>query len=363
MRLERRVALLTALLICVTLTVGGWIMYADGRHLLDESESREIDATSLVLTTAIDQAGSLTVSHAELLARDDVNRALLKSGDRAGLQARMKPVLDRLKQEAGVDVLHFQTAGLKSFLRVWAPADFGQDLSRIRPMVLSANHTRLPQKGLEIGLKGLSLRAVSAMVAADQVIGTVEVGVSLSKLMGLANSSTGADFAIFLDPQFIPNVKGGFAERGEGLKLDASTQAPLFGDLQKLGLVKMTRQSLTAIVPRDNQILGVLSRPLLDYSGKMIGTLVVAKDFAAVEQQFRGTWITISVVSICGFLMAFAVLIVALRAFLFRPLERLAHQLERGETAEPTSSLLLYLRIREALLQAPAAGNEEEERR
>lgn len=350
MSLERRLSLAAALVIAVTLLLGGYILFADGKSNLAESEKNQIETTSLVFLTAVSQAESLTVSHTELLARNSDVAAFLKSGDRDGLQAAMKPVFERLKVEAGVDVLHFQTAAMKSFLRVWKPADFGQDLSRIRPMVLAANKSRQPQKGLEIGLAGLSLRAVSAIAEGDAVVGTVEVGVSLMSLMELAKSTTGADFAIFLDPQFIPDGKGGYGAKGSALKLDVSTNSQLFADMQARGAVTMTREPTSEITDYAGRNMGLLIRPLLDFSGKSIGVLLVAKDFSAAESAFRGSWITVAVIAICGFLIAYAVVMVVLRSFVFRPLEELVVDAADGQLPDPTSSLTSYLGLREAII-------------
>ncbi|MBL0370791.1 hypothetical protein JJB09_02005 [Rhizobium sp. KVB221] len=357
MSLERRLSLITSLIIALTLGIGGFIFYNDGRGSLAAGEKEQIEATGLVLTTTMSQAESLTVSHSELLAQDPAVIELMRTGDRTALQARMKPVFDSLKVDAGADVLHFHTADMKSFLRVWSPDDYGQDLSRIRPMILSANKHAKSQKGLEIGLSGLSLRAVSPIRSEGVVVGTVEVGVSLKTLMELAKSSTGADFAIFLDPQFIPDGKGGHGEKGAALQLGAATDSQLFDDLQSRGLVHLTRSAESSTTRLGDIQLGLLNRPLLDYSGKMIGTLIVAKDFTAIEAGFRATLVTVAVVAICGLLIAYGVLMVMLRALVFRPLEKLAADRLGGEVNNPAVCLSTYLRIRSIPLQEPLLAN------
>ena len=350
MSLERRLSLAAALVISVTLLIGGYILFEDGKSNLARSEQEQIETTSLVLLTAISQAESLTVSHAELLARESTVAELVRSGDRLALQASMKPVFERLKVEAGVDVLHFQTADMKSLLRAWKPDDFGQDLSRIRPMVLAANKSRQPQKGLEIGLAGLSLRAVSAIVRDEAVVGTVEVGVSLMSLMELAKSTTGADFAIFLDPQFIPDGKGGYGAKG-ALKLDVSTNGEFFSAIQARGQVKMTREPTSAVSDDNGRTTSLLARPLLDFSGKTIGVLFVAKDFSSSVSAFRSSWITVVVIAICGFLIGYAVIMIILRSFVFRPLERLVLGAGQGDLPEVTGSLQRYPRLRDAVVE------------
>jgi sensor histidine kinase regulating citrate/malate metabolism len=350
MSLERRLSLAAAFVIAATLLVGSYIVFADGKSNLADSEKSQIDTTSLVFLTAVNQAESLSVSHADLLSRDPKLIELMKSGDRAALLATMKPTFERLKIEAGVDVMHFHTADMTSFLRVWSPDDFGQDLSRLRPMVLSANKSRQPQKGLEIGLNGLSLRAVAAMMDNDAVVGTVEVGVSLASLMELAKSTTGADFAIYLDPQFLPDGKGGLEPKGQSLQLNVSTDNRLFADVSARGLVKMTREPVSEVAGHSDRSLGLLTRPLLDYSGKTVGVLVVAKDFTTAESAFRASWITVAVVSICGFLVAYGLVMIILRSLVFRPLEKLVVDASADETPDTVASLKTYLKLREQVI-------------
>lgn len=337
MKLDTKLSIVAALALALTLSIGGWMLQLDARALLTEAEQQEIDATSLVLATAMDQAAILSATHSENLARDPVVVARLKAGDRAGLQAYARPVFERLGALGGVDVLHFHGPDMHSFLRVWEPDNFGQDLSRFRPMIVAVNHDRRVRKGLELGVRGLSLRAVSAVAEGESLIGTVEVGVDLKSLTELSKAATGADYALVLD------AAAGITDKGEpstqtGLTIEAATDTRLFQKLQQAGRIRLSRAAYLEKAEIDGRTLGVMGRPLLDFSGRMIGTIVVTRDFTSLEGHLARARITIAAAVIVGFLTIFAIVMVTLRSLVLRPLETLT-ELVKADTVEDASTM------------------------
>ncbi|WP_421594721.1 cache domain-containing protein [Shinella sp. M27] len=352
MKLDKTLSIVAAAALALTLSVGGWVLQMDARALLTQAEEQEIDATSLVLATAMDQAATLSATHAESLARDPAIITHLKSSDRAGLQAYARPIFEQLRTLGGVDVLHFHSADMHSFLRVWEPENFGQDLSRFRPMIVAANHDRRVRKGLELGVRGLSLRAVSAVTEGENLIGTVEVGVDLKSLTELSKAATGADYALFLD------AAAGITDKGEpsqetGLKIEASTDAGLFQTLQQTGSIRLSRAAYLDKAKIDGRTLGIMGRPLLDFSGRMIGTIVVTRDFTGLEGHLSRSLVTIAAVAIVGFLVTFSIIMVTLRSLVLRPLETLAEQVKANAAnkAEILSSLPEFRALQSAVAE------------
>lgn len=320
MKLDTLLSLLAATFVALALAVGGWILSGDGTRLVSDAEHREIRVTSEVLTTAIDQASTLSLTHAESVAADPEVRRLMVAGDRAGLLAHVKPLFQRLGATGGVNVLHFHDAAMKSFLRVWEPENFGQDLSKFRPMVIAVNHNRKPAKGLEFGVKGLSLRAIAPIEDGGRLIGTVEAGVDLGALTELAKAATGSDFAIFLDPASV-NAPG---NKEGSLTVEAATDSAFFKDLQASGHIHLSREQSFETAERNGRTFGVMGRPLLDYSGNMIGTIVVTCDFTELEGHVARSTVTLMAVLLCGFIVTFAAFMIGVRAMILRPLEALA---------------------------------------
>lgn len=359
MTIDRLLALVSSLCIGVVLAAGGWLMLSDQRALLMDARQRQIDQTAVVFTTAMDQAASLSATHSEALGSDPAVGRLLKAGDRDALQAYAKPVFDRLSRLAGVDVVHFHDAQMKSFLRVWEPANFGQDLSTFRPMVVAANHDRATQKGLELGIRGLSLRAVSPVLAADgqSLIGTVEVGVNLQALADLAKAASGSDFALVLDSRYL---KGTGSAVSAGLVLDAATDKALFDHLMAEGKVRLSRDKTVTAYAVDKKSLTVQSKPLIDYSGNMIGVTLTVSDVSALEAHYNRSLVTLTSLFVAALLVVFSIIMVAIRAVVVRPLRDLAEQVETvpdtlGQIS-PASGLADYRRLENAVATALSDG-------
>lgn len=343
MKLDTALSLISAFLIAVILFIGGMVTQYSQRALLNEAEFAQIEDASTVLSTAMEQAAKLSATHSEAIAADARVAEMVKSGDRQALLDYSAPLFARLNAGGGIDVMHFHTADMKSFLRVWEPDNFGQDLSKFRPMIIAVNHNKRTQKGLELGVKGLSLRAVSAIDSTQGFAGTVEIGVDLTSLLHLAKAATGADYALFLDPAAALREDGTKVDGKAGLSIEAATDASFFGNLQQANPVRLSRAPHLTRYSTDERIFGVMGRPLLDYSGNLIGTIVIARDFSKLESHLSRSLVTIWAISICGFLIVFPVFMITIRAFVIRPLNDLATCCV-ADDAEPLSPLSSKLR-------------------
>ena len=341
MTIDRALATATALSIALVLLIGGSLVIADERSLLYDAEKREIEKTAVVLTTAMNQAATLSATHSELLSVDPNVIRMMTAGARDELQAYSKPIFDRLRGLAGIDVMHFHDATMKSFLRVWEPANFGQDLSSFRPMVVATNHSHQTQKGLEVGIKGLSLRAVSAIMDGPRLVGTVETGVRLQSLADLAKAATGGDYALVLDPQLLKGAQPSATGPSNGLVLDAATDRQLFERILGSGVVHLSHDSYQIAFDDGNRTLGVQGKPLIDYSGNVIGTILTTCDFTALRTYANRSLVTIIGVSLAGLMLMFAVIMVTIRVAVIRPLRALSESLEAGQPLPASAATAL----------------------
>jgi len=338
MALDKSLSLISAFAIAVILVSGALLTQYSERQLLQDSEFAQIEDTAAVLSTAMDQAATLSATHSEAIASDPRVADLIMAGDRQSLLDYTRPIFERLSAGGGINVMHFHTAGMKSLLRVWEPGNFGQDLSKFRPMIIAANHNRRTQKGLELGIKGLSLRAVSPVLSGGGLAGTVEIGVDLASLLELAKATTGADFALFLDPAAVVGEDGAKLDGKQRLKIEAATDTAFFGRLEQAGTVQLSRAPYLTRYSMDARVLGVMGRPLLDYSGNLIGTIVIVRDFSNLEGHLSRSVVTTAAIIVCGFLIAFSLFMIVIRAFVVRPLKDLAtHCLDAGVEASPAT--------------------------
>lgn len=365
MSLDRLLAFVSALCVGLVLLLGGWLTIADQQALLVDARQREMDQTAVVFATTMDQAAILSATHSELLAADPTIRTLLGSGARSELQAYTKPMFERLSRLAGVGVVHFHDAAMKSFLRVWEPQNFGQDLSTFRPMVVATNHDRQTQKGLELGIRGLSLRAVSPVFAANgkDFVGTVEVGVDLQALAHLAKAASGSDFALVLDRRFLKDP--GSSASANGLVLDAATDKALFEGILGAGRVQLSRSEVMFFHQLGDRNLTVQGRPLIDYSGNMIGMILAVSDFGSLETYYNRTLVTIGSVFVAGLLIVLAVFMSTVRAAVVRPLNDLTTRLRTAPqdiaTSAPSSGLKEFRDLHKAVGEAVSADRNRQE--
>ncbi|THV23180.1 cache domain-containing protein [Peteryoungia ipomoeae] len=326
MTLDRSLALATAACLALVLAVAATVVILGSRQQLAEGKRQEMQATALLLTSSMGQAASLSATQAVQIGRDAQVIAYLKAQDRAALAAYLKPSYEALASEAGVNMLHFHTPDIKSYLRVQDPENFGQDLSGFRPMILAANRSRKLQKGLEVGIAGLSLRAVAPVLDGQTLIATFEVGIELKTLMDLAKSASGADFALFLSPAmsgYVPKDKA-VSKDSSALLIESSTDTALFEKLLAAGEIGLQREPVEGEFSLDSQRFATLSQPLLDYSGRMIGTIVIARDITTLGSQFNRSLVTALTICVVGFLLCYGIVLVAIRAIILRPLGELA---------------------------------------
>lgn len=358
MTLDRSLSLVTAILLTIILGLGGYIVVDGTRQQLEAAKADEMQATALLLTSSMAQSASLSATHADRIAKDPLVLNLMKQGDRDGLTSLLKPTYDALASEAGVNMLHFHTVDIKSFLRVQDPKNFGQDLSSIRPMILATNRSRILQKGLEVGLAGLSLRAVAPILDGDTLVGTIEVGVDLKSLLELAKSASGADYALFLSPAMTGiTPKNGAAANADmsALAIEAATDTALFQSLYDRREIGLSREPVQGMAKLDDRRYGTFAQPLLDYSGRMIGTILIVRDFSSLDSGFLRAVSTATIVTLVGMILAFSVVMVCVRAMVIRPLAELATYAEvqaTGSTCEETphnDGLADYKRLRRAI--------------
>ncbi|MDZ7603084.1 MAG: hypothetical protein U1A06_17105, partial [Hoeflea sp.] len=165
----------------------------------------------------------------------------------------------------------------------------------------------------------------------------------------LAKAATGADYALFLDPAAAVQQDGTRLDGKAGLALEAATEAAFFGPLQQASAVELSRAPKFTTYRAEGRTFGVMGRPLLDYSGNLIGTIVIARDFTGLESHLSRAVVTLAVISICGFLIAFPVFMSTIRAFVIRPLGDLAASCAmdaRAVAPPPSSRLRDYLDLR-----------------
>ena len=191
------------------------------------------------------------------------------AGDRERLLQMFRTPFERLKKDFGVRQFQFHTPPATSFVRIHKPGKFGDDLTGKRPTIVKTNNEKSPVTGLDIGVFGLGLRGLTPVFKDGVHLGSVEFGMAFSKEFFEAfKSKYGTDVTLDLF-------------KGSDLEAFASTlpSALPFGS-EDAARVR-AGESFMQITELDGVPLSVLSAPLRDFAGEVVGMLRIAADRSA----------------------------------------------------------------------------------
>lgn len=184
-------------------------------HRLFSGLTVELENENLTLVrSAVDynlqNAQIRALSRAEAVADLPRARALLAARDRAGLLAEFRRMFQTQSDKYGVAQSQFHVQPATSFLSLHAPEVFGEDLSKSRPMLVTANRDRLPQAGFSITHSGPGIFGVAPMFdEANRHIGSFETGVTLEDLGDGLKNALGLEVTVFVDEDSLwENAKG-----------------------------------------------------------------------------------------------------------------------------------------------------------
>jgi hypothetical protein len=285
------------------------ITFSTQSEMIARDRDNQMAAVSEAITSALDQAGKFALTQAETTARrQSVGRALA-AGNRAELQNLSGATYAYLKTQS-VPVFGFHSADMKYLLRLHLPDSFGDDLAKIRPMVLAANKSRRSQVGLEIGIAGTFVRGVAIVENAGEFAGTVEAGLNLQPILEQVKTITNADIAIVLSQSLAGLPARGPNDQGPGelfgdLNLFASTDSQLFAALLRDGAIRLARSREVVGRNFQGESGAVLVQPLIDFSGRMIGNVVAAKTSAYQGAELRRTRTELIAAALIGAILAF----------------------------------------------------------
>ncbi len=256
-----------------------------------------------LLETSFDQAAKFSLSLAESFARNDQVREALAAGDRGRLQALSAEPYDYLSRQAGVQIFGYHSKDLRYLLRMHRPDQHGDDISGFRAMIVAANRLQRAQTGVEIGVAGIGIRGVAVVQNGTGLLGTMEVGLDLRPLIELVKATTNSEIAVLssaslagvaLDPK-LPAV-------GE-LSLMASTDEPLFLALLRSQTVRPLRDVEIGQRQIGERSYAFMSQPLVDFSGKLVGTVLMMKEDTGSRWRRLGT--ELWVIALCGGILSF----------------------------------------------------------
>ncbi len=268
---------------------------------INESEILREEDLYAVFLGRISAKEDFSIALATTVANNPEVQVAFANRDRDRLTELTLNAYQQLDEQFGVPQHQFHLPPATSFLRLHNLEKYGDDLSSFRFTVLAANAEKRPVKGLEIGRGGLGVRGVVPVSYQGQHLGTVEFGVNVDQnLIDEMKAEYGSDWQILLskEPAEIATFEGAAGDV-EGpipeLLFQASTlETPIFAQPENYQSALVGTASIQQLEIEDQNVV-ILSNPLYDFSGNIIGVVDIVSDHTAVVQQ-RNTQITISII-------------------------------------------------------------------
>ena len=220
------------------------------------------------LTNAINIANNLYIIEA------------LRSNDRGLAIKGLSKIDDEFKKYTDFKniKIHVHTADLHSFVRLWKPQKYGDDLSGFRKTIVEVKKSRAPLVAIEIGRAGLVLRGVAPVMDDGKYLGSVEFIQGLNSISRSAMKD-GISIVTVMDKRF------------SDIATFLKSQKTLLGKyaiVTKNGAYDEKFVENLATVDKLQPVFNssdyfVVSLPIKDFSGETVGYALIGKPLKSIE--------------------------------------------------------------------------------
>lgn len=253
-------------------------------------------------------------------SKEDMVRAFA-ARDREALQQISAPFFKTLQKENPyLSTLCWITPDNRNFLRVNNPDEgFDDDVSHVRPDIVSANRNRGALSGYIVGRHGLQYRVIQPVVYDNQFVGLVQFGIDVKLFLDVVRDQLDSPVGLV-----IPKAKAELIKKRQVSTTDAQTHIvqSLTMDFfeQTNGSVNWDIQRQQIKFGSQNYIL-VNVFDFLDYQGGAQGALFVALDITKQNSRLESQLTIVIVISLAVLLLSFALLYSSYGALIGQVLE------------------------------------------
>jgi methyl-accepting chemotaxis protein len=258
--------------------------------MVDAQQAEQLSSAEQKFYTSLDLKAQETEALASYFAAMPEFQKLVAARNRDGLIAMLRQPFESNKARLGITQMQVHTADVRSLLRVMQIDKFGDDLSKIRPMLVEVNRDKQHRRGLEAGVVGMAIRgAAPVMDEKGGHVGSIEAGAFLDTAFLKRISGAGVTYAVHIPGD------GGLK------RLSASYEQKDSYATTDMLVVALRGEAERKTVQTGSGVFTVLATPLKDYSGKAIGALeIVVDSTAALAARNAGLWQTIVLGGLMG---------------------------------------------------------------
>ena len=336
------------ILIVITVLVIVTLAFLSNRlfhNLTSAVEQNQFDLMKTIIRSSLRAAEDRAMARAEMIANLPSVRDTFAKRDRERLLAECGPMFEIQKAKYGVDQMQFHVPPAVSFLRLHAPTQHSDDLTKFRPLVVAVNTDRVARKGLVIARTGPAIFGVVPMTdLAGAHSGSLDVGMDFNPILDGLKATYQLELALFIAEEPLRKFATGLSgdvlaeenRRGKFIKFH-STHWALMKDLaSESDVINVTEDGYTRELR--GVTYGVLTMPLRDPGGEPLGLLAVAKDFSASRAAAGRSLVWQSLLALFAIVALAVAIIVVIRGFLLRPMQMINERfaaLAKGDRSRP----------------------------
>jgi methyl-accepting chemotaxis protein len=322
-------ALIAAIVVVIAAVTAITVSLFSG--LVQSVEAEQFKMMKSIVSFNLKGAENRALARAEMIADLPMAQQLLAARDRPRMLNEFGKMFQGQKAKYGVDQAQFHLAPHTSFLRLQAPDQHSDDLSKFRPMVVAVNQDRVARKGLAIARTGPAIFGVVPVAdEAGQHLGSFEFGLDFGAVLASLKEAYGLELAVFIE-------EGPLRQFARGLGGDVLNDANRVGKYMKFHSTRWelmkgltTAEDLVNVTDAaeftreiSDVTYGVLLLPLRNSGGEQLGVIAVARDFSASRGAAGKTLVWQITLALFAIIVLAGVVLVVLRGFVTRPLEML----------------------------------------
>ncbi|MBN2795590.1 MAG: hypothetical protein JXR88_09305 [Clostridia bacterium] len=280
MKLKTKINLTISAVLIVLFSVIIGFVFLNSRSNLKNQEDQFVSTLSDSIKSNLTTQLNTTLVSVETVANMPLVQQLFNNRDREGLTELLLPSYESIKDQ--VAQFQFHLPDSTSFLRLHKPEKYGDSLKEFRFTVNEANAQQKTMMGIEEGVAGYGLRVVVPMFFNGKHIGSVEYGndFGLTYLEGI-KSEFGKDATLY---RYVLENNHVIIDDQSML---ASTLEDNSYDIPDEVLIKLQNNEPIYYIDRENENIGLILIPNMDFQGKISSFTEIVNDRSDVVASQR----------------------------------------------------------------------------
>jgi len=229
----------------------------------------------------IDDKRQIALTNALSLSFDDVFIKALRDNRREDALSHGKKIMNNFASSTKFKnvKIHLHTRDVKSFLRVWKPNKFGDDLSSFRHTINDISTNKRPLAAIEVGKVGLSMRGLAPIFNKFNYIGSIELIQGFDSLINDTKKELDSEVIFLLDDKFSKIAK--FLDKTKKIENYIVAQKSKFVNESFYEELKSTSLSFENFTKSENYF--ITKTLLYDFKKNPIGMAVTGRPIKIVD--------------------------------------------------------------------------------